>query len=168
MKPETWISIYAAVVATSAFFLNFRSWYEKGVRLKLSVMPDAMVVGGGSAMDQKNLVALTVMNRGGQVTTLTHCVVLKFDNPWKRLRVKPSSSFIIPNPQIGAGGNIPFELSPGKSWIGAAHKRPDVIADIANGSYYMGVYATNRDRPYLIKIPKPKDKLPAGTKDVGL
>jgi hypothetical protein len=74
----SWIAIYAAIVATAALLLNFRSWYEKRVRLKLSLMPDAMIMGGFQERDEKGLMALNVVNRGGQSTTLMHLVVLGF------------------------------------------------------------------------------------------
>jgi hypothetical protein len=31
MKPEIWTAVYAAIVATAAFVLNFRTWLEKRV-----------------------------------------------------------------------------------------------------------------------------------------
>jgi hypothetical protein len=141
MKPENWIAIYAAIVGTAAFILNFRSWFEKRVRLNLSLMTDAVLMGGSRQEDEKGLMAVTVINRGGQTTTLTHLVVLRFDRPWKRWRVKPSKSYIIPNPQVGGTGTIPFELEPGKKWMGVARSRPDVISDVRDGKYYFGIYA---------------------------
>jgi hypothetical protein len=164
MKPEMWIAIYAAVVATSAFALNFRTWFEKRVRLNLTIIVDAALMGGSKLDDEGGLIALTVINRGGQTTTLTHLVVLKFDNFWRRWRTRPSRSFIIPNPQVAGTGIIPSELDAGKKWTGIARKRPDIVPDLQDGKHYMGVYASNRDRPYLIRIPKPKPSpLPAGT-----
>jgi hypothetical protein len=110
MKPETWLAVYAAIVATAAVILNFRSWFEKRVRLNLTLMPDAVLTGGFEEGTEKDLMAVTVVNRGGQMTTLTNLVILRFDNAWKRCRTRPSKSYIIPNPQVGGTGIIPFEL----------------------------------------------------------
>lgn len=162
MKPENWIAIYAAIVGTAAFILNWRSWVEKRVRLHLSLMPDAVLIGGDR--DEKDLMVVTVVNRGGQATTLTSLTVLRFDNRWNRWRVRPVKSYFIPNPQVGGTGSLPCELDPGKKWTGAARSRPDVISDVRDGTYYFGVYATHRNRPYLIRIPKPRSKLPPDTK----
>jgi hypothetical protein len=159
MKPENLIAVYAAIVGTAALLLNFRTWFEKQVRLYLSVMPDAMMIGGPQDTE-RDLIALTIINRGGQMTTLTNLVVLRFEGRWKRWRVRPSKSYLIPNPQAGGTGTIPFTLDPGKHWMGIARRRQDIIPDIDNGKYYIGVYATNRDRPYLVRIPKPRSKLP--------
>jgi len=165
MKPDNWVAIYAAIVGTAAFILNFRTWFEKRVRLNLSLMVDAVLIGGDRRADEKDLMVVTVINRGGQTTTLTHLVALRFDSRWKRWRVRPSKSYIIPNPQVGGTGTIPFELDPGKKWMGTARSRPDV-ADIRDGKHYFGIYATHRDRLYLIHIPKPRSKLPPGTKNL--
>jgi hypothetical protein len=35
MKPETWIAIYAAIVGTGALLLDFKSWLDSGVKLRL-------------------------------------------------------------------------------------------------------------------------------------
>jgi hypothetical protein len=164
MKPETWIAVYAAIVATAAFVLNFRTWFEKRVRLNLTLMPDAVLVGGLSEDTEKDLMAVTVVNRGGQTTTLTNLVVLRFDSAWKRWRIRPSKSYVIPNPQVGGTGVLPSELDAGKKWTGIMRKRADVIPDIQDGTYYAGVYGTHRDRPHLIRIPKPRSKLPPNTK----
>ncbi|WP_212432109.1 hypothetical protein [Bradyrhizobium liaoningense] len=157
-QTTTWVALYAAIVSTAALLLNFRTWYEKGVRLHLSLMPDAILMGGGSNGDERDLMALTVVNRGGQSTTLTTLVVLRFDRPWQRWRVHPSSSFIIPNPAVAGTGQTPHELEPGKKWTGIARRRPDVIPNIDCGKYYIGIYASNRNKPYLVQIPKPKIK----------
>jgi hypothetical protein len=166
MKPENWIAIYAAIVGTAAFILNFRSWFEKRARLNLSLMTDAVLISGDRGADEKDLMAVTVVNRGGQTTTLTHLVVLRFDSRWRRWRVRPSKSYFIPNPQVGGTGAIPSELDPGKKWMGVARSRPDVIADIRDGKHYFEIYATHRNRPHLIHIPKPRSKLPPGTKSL--
>jgi hypothetical protein len=165
LKPENWIAIYAAVVGTAAFFLNFRTWFEKRARLSLSLMPDAVLTGTGRT--EKGFMAVTVINRGGQTITLTHLVLLRFSNRWKRWRVRPSESYFVPNPQVSgtSTGTIPFELEPGKKWTGLARKQPDLIPNIQNGTYYFAIYATHRDRPQLIRIPKERPpKLPPNTK----
>jgi hypothetical protein len=37
MKPETWVALYAAIIGTSAFLLNLKTWFDSGVKLKLSL-----------------------------------------------------------------------------------------------------------------------------------
>jgi hypothetical protein len=161
MKPEAWIAIYAAVVATSALLLNFRSWLDSRPRLHLSLMVDGMTIGGGSAFDEKDLTILTVTNRGKEPTMITNMVVFKMSSWYERWRIRPLKSYVIPNPQLkGYPHNIPSDLEPSKKWVGALRDRPDVLPHLHNGTYYVGVYASHRDRPYLKLIPKKKNKLP--------
>jgi hypothetical protein len=60
MKIESFLAFYATIVATAAFALNVRSWYEKGVRLNLSLMPNAIMFTGIGENEEKNLLVLSV------------------------------------------------------------------------------------------------------------
>jgi len=160
MKPEAWIAIYAAVVATSALLLNFKTWLDSGVKLKLSVVPDGMIVGGGPEFDEKNLVILNVSNRGDATTTVTSMVIFEVNSRYQLWRIRPAKSYVVTNPQLlGYPHNLPSELESGKKWTGVIRQRSDVIPDIRDGWHYTGIYTTTRDRPYLIRIPKAKPKL---------
>ena len=55
MKAEIWVSIYAAVVGTSAFFLNLKSWRDFGVKLSLNLISDGISIGRGPDLDERNL-----------------------------------------------------------------------------------------------------------------
>jgi hypothetical protein len=167
MKPETWVAIYAAVIGTSAFFLNLKMWLESGVKLKLSVMPDGMVIGSGDPdLDEKDLIILSVMNRGDAATNITSMILFEITSWWQLWRIRPAKSYVVTNPQFrGYPPNLPSDLEPGKKWTGAIRQRPDIIADLLTGTYYTGIYTTARDRPYLIRIPK-KRKLPEGTRQL--
>jgi hypothetical protein len=44
MKPETWVALYAAIIGTSAFLLNLKTWFDSGVKLKLSLVGAAVLV----------------------------------------------------------------------------------------------------------------------------
>jgi|SRR5215216_6978396 len=100
MKPEAWIAIYAAVVATSALLLNFRSWFEAGPRLHLSLMIDGMTIGGGPDLDEENLIILTVTNRGREPTMIVNMVLFKMESWYQRWAIRPLKNYVIPNPQI--------------------------------------------------------------------
>jgi hypothetical protein len=165
MKPETWVAIYAAIVGTGALLLNFKSWFDSGVKLKLSVIPDGMVIGGDSEMDERDLVILHVVNRGRASTMVNSMVLLEITSWWQFWRLRPKTSYVVTNPQYkGYPQNIPADIEPGKKWTGIIRQRPDLIRSIHTGDFYTGIYTTDRDRPYLIRIPKKKDQLPKGTK----
>jgi hypothetical protein len=45
-------SIYAAIVATGALFLEIRRWFESGPRLKVTIICPAIQVGGAQEDDR--------------------------------------------------------------------------------------------------------------------
>jgi hypothetical protein len=145
MKPETWVSIYAAIVGTSAFLLNLKSWLDSGVRLTMSMIADGVVIGGDPRFEEKDIVIVSVTNRGDAPTMITHLVLLELPTWWRRIRRRPTP-------------NIPGELAPGKIWTGVIRKRQDYISDLHTGRFYVGVYGSHRDKPYLRQIPKAKQK----------
>jgi hypothetical protein len=40
MKPEIWVSIYAAIVGTAALLLNFKNWLDAGASLVVNLIGD--------------------------------------------------------------------------------------------------------------------------------
>jgi hypothetical protein len=76
VKPEIWISIYAAILATTALALNIKTWFDSGVKLKLFVIPDGVVMGGDPQFDEKDLVILNVINRGRTPTMVSNSCFL--------------------------------------------------------------------------------------------
>jgi hypothetical protein len=101
MEPGTWVAIYAAVVATSALLLNFKTWFDSGVRLRLHLVPDGMTIGGGPDVDEKDLVILTVINRGDAPTMITNMILWEMPTVLHRLRIrKPANYFVVTNPHL--------------------------------------------------------------------
>jgi hypothetical protein len=147
VKPETWVAIYAAVIGTSAFLLNLKSWFDSGVKLKLHLAPDSMTLGGGPELDEKNLIILYVTNRGDAPTVVKSMVLFEVSSRWQlllfnvtyslrwwRWKVNPKANYMIPNPQLkGYPPNIPSALEPSKMWTGALRERPDIISDFYTG-----------------------------------
>ena len=60
MKPEIWVSIYAAIVGTGALLLNFKNWLDSGPRIKLSLIPDGVIAGGDPRFDDKDMARLNI------------------------------------------------------------------------------------------------------------
>ena len=132
---------------------------------------------GGSELDETDLVILYVTNRGDAPTMVTNMVLFEIPSWWRLLlfqvtsspwwrwkKVHPKANYAISNPQLkGYPPNVPSNLEPSERWTGAIRPRPDVVPDLHTGNFYTGIYASNRDRPYLVRIPKRRNKLPVGT-----
>ena len=167
MRPESWVAIYAAIIGTSAFLLNLKSWFDSGVKLKLSIIPDGVTIGAGPEFDERDLILLTVTNRVDAATVITNMILFEITSPWQRWRIRPAKSYVITHPQLkGYAQNVPSDLEPSKRWTGAIRKREDIAIDLHDGRHYTGIYASHRDRPYLIRIPKIANRLPKGTKNI--
>ncbi|MFG1277877.1 hypothetical protein [Xanthobacter autotrophicus] len=156
MEAASWIAIYAAIVATGAFALEVRRWFESGPKIYVNASPGMIILGGENSDDESGILLVTAYNRGDRNTTITHMIVFRYDNIVSRIKCKPVENFIIPHPQVSGPPIIPYELKAGAQWLGAARPRPDLIKDIENGEYWAGVQTTNRARPYLKHIPKRK------------
>lgn len=153
VKAEAWIAIYAAIVATGALTLEIRRWFENGPKLCIRARGNMVLLDG--AKEIKGLLVVDVSNRGSATTTLTNLAILEFSSRWSRLRMRPAKSFIIPHPQLpGNKPVIPHVLPPGEQWMGMAYDRSDVTGDIQTGTFWAAVYTTDRERPYLARIPK--------------
>ena len=167
MTPEVLVATYAAVVSTTVAALQIQSYFRSGVRLKLSLMADGMTIGGDRRFDEKDLVILTVTNRGDAPTTVENMILFEITSLWQLWRIRPAKSYVITSPQLkGYPPNVPDDLEPAKKWTGAIRKHPERIPDLHTGDFYVGIYASHRDKPYLMRIPKPKNKLPEGTEDI--
>jgi hypothetical protein len=108
-------------------------------------------------------IALIVTNRVSASTTITHMVMLEFPSIYRRLRVRPARTAIVASPQLpGYPSNIPGELAPAHQWFGMSNDPVLTYPEARNGKFYLGIYATNREKPYLVKIPtaKPRESRP--------
>lgn len=155
MRPEILVSIYAAVVSTAVAALQIRNYFRSGVRLKLSLNPDGMTIHEDPRFEETDLVIVTVTNRGDAPTTIQNMLLFEFRSFWQLWRNRPTKTYVIANPQLrGFPPNVPGLLEPAKHWTGAIRKRADRIPYLHTGHFYAGISASNRDKPYLVRIPK--------------
>jgi hypothetical protein len=144
-----WVSGGALFVAALAFGLEFRRWLDEGVRLSLSVMVGARIIGGYERDDNKYL-NVTVTNRGSSPTTITHMVLYDYPNRLARWvpqclyrRVKRFHAETAVVNAIGSPGPIPFVLEPGRMWMGRATQTPDLERMIEGGRLYVGIICSH-------------------------
>jgi len=153
--PE-WLSVIAIVISSGGLSLQIRNWVMSKPQLHLSVMGEALSFpddGKGTRA------ALTVINRGGGPTMVTHMVAFTYSNRWKRLRRKPSMTGIVNSP------HIPAKLEVNATWMGMMFYTDDLRQKMQDGQLYVGVIASHSDKTYLIRVPPPK-KSKAPTKSI--
>jgi hypothetical protein len=160
------------LVAACAFVLELRRWFDEGVKLTMSVMPEAQILGGG-VKDAKTYVAITVANRGSAATTITHMVLYNYRSSLSRfLSWMPRFLFKRPrfvwrwfvkhHPQtfIVTTDQVPRVLEPGHNWQGMVAHTPELEKMIADGRLFVGVIGSHSDEPFLRRVRKwipPKD-----------
>jgi hypothetical protein len=150
------VAIYAAVVATGAFFLELRRWGESGVKLRVTVMPFAQLVGSFSEAEKNRAyIVLNVANIGDRPTTITHFVVQQYPSRLHKYLGKPSRSALV-NQVAGILGAspIPYVLTPGSTWTGFAirDEGADLIIESAMKPTFAGVFASHCSKFYSARI----------------
>jgi hypothetical protein len=153
-KPEVWVAIYAACVATGALLLQLRSWVVSGPRLRVSVISDGLIIGGGPEFDEDDLVIVNVTNVGTAATMITNLMIeerFPFYYFWRRL---PINIHVVLNPHMkGYPRNVPHLLEPAHQWTGIIRNRPDILLkNLRDGDHYAAIHTSNRKRPYRRRI----------------
>jgi hypothetical protein len=165
------VSAGALLVSALAFGLEVRRWLDEGVRLTLSVVVGARIIGGYERDDNKYL-NVTVTNRGNAPTTITHMVLYNYPSklarymPWwlyKRIKRFHAQTYLINT--IGAPGPIPYVLEPGRMWMGRAIQTADLERMIEAERLYVGIICSHSERT-LFKHVKREWTPPADAKTV--
>ncbi|MBB3936580.1 hypothetical protein [Aureimonas phyllosphaerae] len=154
------VAAYAAIVATGAFALEVRRWFETGPKQAIRTQTGMKLVSPGNpAQDEDGLCVVNVSNRGSAPTTVTGLGLLEYPTLSSRLRRKPTRQFMVLHPQLrGHPPAIPKEVPPGTQWTGISRPDPDTTGNIETGNFFVAIYTTERDKPFLRRIPKVKDK----------
>jgi hypothetical protein len=151
MKVTDWVAIIALIISTAGFMLQFLRWLDEGPKLKLSVMADAVFI---PARDDRDMLALTVINRGSVSTVITHMIAFTYDSRWKRLRNKASMSAIV-NSTLQP---IPSPLGVNEKFMGSMAYDDRTRKARADGRLYVGVVASHTNKEFLIHVPPAKSK----------
>lgn len=155
-KPEVYVAVYAACVSTGALLIQFRNWLTTGPRIRCTVIPDGMIIGGDPQFDERDLVIVNATNVGSADTMITNLGIEKRWPSYYFWRRRPIASYVVPQPQLrGYPPNVPQLLAPSHIWTGAIRDRPDVTGNIRDGDHYVCLYVSTRRRPYRKRIKPP-------------
>lgn len=154
MDTNAWtvvIAAYAAIVATGALFLEVRRWFETGPRIKLNVMSEAIVIGGGES-DENTYLAITVTNAGTSSTTVTHMLLKEYNNWWAKLRRRSSFSGLVPRAAPVGGRELPAKLDVGDIWHGQATYNEDLARKALGGKLWVGVACSHSRKDVMRRV----------------
>lgn len=150
MGLQDWGVILALMLSFAALMLEVRRWFEDKPRLKLYVMTQMRLAHGD---DGKPKFALTVINSGRVPTTVTHFLIYTAGSWRDRIRGKWAGMGAVPQTLFGPA--FPLEIGVNKTWTGIALYDERMIEERRQGILYVGVQATHRKKPYMIRV-KPK------------
>lgn len=155
---QTVVAAYAALVSTGVLFLEMRRWFESGVQLRISIMPEGQTH-GIPGDEEETYTIVDVSNAGDRSTTITHLALYQFDTFFARtLKKKPSSVSVVLNPTLpNFPQNIPHLLEPGSRWTGAIRHHSNgknLREQIQTGNLYVAIICNHRQRYYYQRIPK--------------
>jgi hypothetical protein len=168
------VSGASLLFAACAFALELRRWFDEGVKLSMSVMPEAKLY-GGDLPDDNTYLALTVTNRGTAATTITNMVLYNYPSRlsfalsrlpsrlfrrprflWRWYARRGPQTFIVNTTRMPP----PHVLEPGRNWHGMATRTPELEKMIAGGRLFVGVVGSHSDKPLFKKVQQwipPKD-----------
>jgi hypothetical protein len=169
-----YVSGGALFISACVFALELRRWFDEGVKLSMTIIPDAKLF-GGARPDPNTYVSATVTNRGSAPTSITHMVLYNYRNrlaryvPGRLIRYAPSrlipwirkqlpQTFIVA--ATGAPGPLPYVLQPGHTWVGMATHTPELEQMIEAGRLYVGIIGSHSDKTLFKAVRRwrpPKD-----------
>jgi hypothetical protein len=150
MKVSDFAAWWGAGVATIVLGWDIYKWVISGPRLVIKTQPDMQEV--GDLHETKNIL-VTVVNRGGKLTTLTHLGFYSSKTIFHRLvRRRNPRVGLVPSP---GGLGLPFELAPGKCWAGLV-AQDAVFALHENGLIFAVVVHSGSNKEQLYPVRRPK------------
>ncbi len=173
-----YVSGGALFISTCVFVLELRRWFDEGVKLSMTIIPDAKIF-GGVREDKNTYLSATVTNRGSAPTSITHMVLYNYAShlawyvPGRVIRYIPGrlarwvkkqrpQTFVVAN--TGAPGPLPYVLQPGHTWVGMVTHTPDMEQMIEAGRLYVGIIGSHSDKTFFRRVRRwkpPKDAVAA-------
>lgn len=107
---------FGAIVALLVLIWDILKEARNGARLGLSAVTN-MQIFDGQRLGQEHYVSVSVVNKGNLPTTVTHLMLIGYDNLFQRIRQKGSFNGAVIHQAPGAV-QLPHVLKPGEIWQG--------------------------------------------------
>lgn len=115
---ETWLALYAALVATGVLIIQIRQWIENRPRVFLKISPDMVL--SNNILGPDKIILVTATNRGSETTTVKNIFVIWYENWLGKLFQRKGEGGVIINTEIpnSKAGVLPYVLKSGSEWTG--------------------------------------------------
>lgn len=145
---------WGAIVASVVLLWDIFKWRVSQVNLRISAHPNMRAVTHTGKFDDDLNIFLEVVNNGNKTTTITHLIVKHHRNTLDRLRGKASMQGIVALPSDTQP--LPFELEPGKRWVGLIDQKDVEAKASTTGYFYCGIIHTASKKERLVRVKLPK------------
>lgn len=151
MQLSDFIAALALLVSGGALALEIRRWFEAGPKIHISLIADAVMMPDDGQGDR---LAITVYNRGGVPTTVTHMIVFAMHPRWQFWRRQKDRMLAgVVNTVVQP---IPHELGINQRWMGMMRYDDRTNGFRQAGQLYVGVLCSHSSREYLVRVPPKK------------
>ena len=159
---ETWLALYAALVATGVLIIQIRQWIENRPRVFLKISPDMAL--SNNILGPDKIILVTATNRGSETTTVKNIFVIWYENRLGKLFQRKGEGGVIINTEIpnSKAGVLPYVLKPGSEWTGMIDQTQMIDQThgletiIANKCVYVAIYCSHRDKPIMKRLKRNK------------
>lgn len=113
MSASEWAAWYAAIVATVALLWEIIRYFREGLRLRVTVQPDMVLVGTGVPGQGETHIMINVRHVSGPPTTITHIAFRKFKSVWHERLVRLAPSWLLRQFRVSSDGAfwVPSQLN---------------------------------------------------------
>lgn len=141
---------WGAIIASIVLFWDVIKWRANQVKLRVSAQANMQTMTRSGKLDYDLNIFVEAVNFGGKTTTITHLVVKSYRNTFDLLRGKTSMRGLVALP--GGTQPLPFELGPGKRWVGLIDQKEVEAKAGTDGYFYCGIIHTVSTKEHLVRV----------------
>ena len=145
------LALVGAFTGSGALLWDVFKWFNTGAKLRLSVSPNTILVGGGFSGDDKTKrISIEVTNVGHRKTTLVTLGFRCDTSPWGSLTGKGSLYFVVPQPEYAQ--QLPVLLDVGERWVGLVAQTEEIEAMIKNHRFFVTMTHSASAKPFSKRV----------------
>ena len=145
------LALVGAFTGSGALLWDVFKWFNSGAKLRLSVSPNTILVGGGFSGDDKTKrISIEVTNVGHRKTTLVTLGFRCDKTLWNSLTGKGSLYFVVPQPEYAQ--QLPVLLDVGERWVGLVAQTEEIEAMIRNHRFFVTMTHSASAKPFSKRV----------------
>lgn len=141
---------WGAGIATVVVLWDVFKWRQgRATQVRMTASPNMQEFIPGAGVQDGKFVSVEITNAGDRTTTLTNLCGFHYTSWWHKRFNRQTRAFVVLDP---APGVIPYELEPGKRWMGRIGQTEELENWSRDGRLYVAVYHTLAKKAELIRL----------------